>query len=181
MLLRIDRAEWIRSREAGANNGRGRVTGRVAETAGTYLLEGATIDKNVVDHIVGPRGHAADPRENDPDDSDAWIELYPDYDWSALARRAWAASRAVDYLATLPEVDRTKIGLAGHSRNGKAAVWAGARDTRFAFVISNESGEGGAALSRRNFGETVQDLNTAFPHWFCVNYRKYNGRAQESQ
>lgn len=100
----------------------------------------------------------------------------PSPTWAALAAWAWGARRVVDYFETDPRVDAKHIAIVGHSRGGKAALWAGAEDERFSLVVSNESGEGGAALTRRQFGETLARITETFPHWFAKSYASFAGR-----
>ena len=112
-----------------------------------------------------------------PDSKDAYasrvISLFAEPEFKAVGAWAFGLMRGVDYLLQDNDIDSAHIAVVGHSRLGKAAVWAGANDARIGVVISNDSGNSGASLSRGNHGETVYTINLAFPHWFASEYAQY--------
>ncbi|MDP4209134.1 MAG: acetylxylan esterase [Bacteroidota bacterium] len=136
--------------------------------------------EEVIDAGYGIAGF--DVKDAAPDNKTAYVkgvlELYPEQlkinnGMGVLSAWAWGASRAIDYLEKDKAVDAKKIMTVGHSRGGKASLWCGAQDKRVVIAISNDSGESGAAISRRNFGETIKDILRTFPYWFCKNYHQY--------
>jgi cephalosporin-C deacetylase-like acetyl esterase len=114
------------------------------------------------------------------DDTEPWRALWPEQDWTKLTRRAWAASRCIDYLHTLPFVKTNQIALTGHSRNGKTSLIAAAFDQRVNAVISSSSGAGGACsyrfFSETQFGEGIENITRAFPDWLHPRLRFFAGR-----
>jgi dienelactone hydrolase len=114
------------------------------------------------------------------DDTAGFLDVWPEHDWTKLARRAYAASRAIDYLSTLSAVDPSKIGMTGHSRNGKMSLMASAMDERIAAVISSSSGAGGSNpcrfFSEAQFGEGIELITRNFPDWLHPRLRFFAGR-----
>lgn len=102
-----------------------------------------------------------------------------EHEWGVLAVWSFAASCVLDYLLTLPEIDGIRIGVTGHSRCGKAALWAGVTDERFAWVMPNNSGCCGAALLRGKHGENMASINLLMSYWFAPAFSKFVGRENE--
>ncbi len=164
----------------------------ITNNAATEASRGTELGRWPIGKIIA-RGYAvatACYNDLEPDDAQGWkiagvrkalspegaeTVFKPD-DWGAIGAWAWGLSRALDYLETDAGVDAKRVAVLGHSRLGKTSLWAGAQDERFAIVISNDSGEGGAAITRRRFGEKISDLNRNFPHWFCGAFKQYDNR-----
>ncbi|MDP7051758.1 MAG: acetylxylan esterase [Verrucomicrobiota bacterium] len=184
---------WLRnSKQHGVKDNRANASSRGISKAITSGSHEEGYSDNQGDNaleIILSRGYAVATiyyGDIDPDYDDGFSNgihrLYPKpkpNEWGSISAWAWGLSRCLDYLETDREINAQKVAVMGHSRLGKTALWAAAQDERFAMAISNNSGCGGAALSRRQFGETVKRINTAFPHWFCDNFTQYNDRVND--
>jgi len=160
---------WVKDDSPGARENRATQAGRGAEAG-----------KWAVAETVG-RGYAFATvycGDIDPDRNDFSDGVHPHYprafDWGTIAAWAWGLSRAVDYLVTDGDVDGGRIAVVGHSRLGKTALVAAAFDERIAMAIPHQAGCGGTAPSRGTAGESVEQINTAFPHWFNAEFKKFN-------
>lgn len=129
--------------------------------------------------------HESDIDPDQDDFSDGIHPYFPDLPgpeaakWGTISAWAWGLQRCLDYLIEDPDVDGEKVIVTGHSRRGKTALWAAAYDDRFAIAMPHQSGTGGMALSRDNDEETVERINTHFPHWFNDLFQAFNGREQD--
>ena len=165
---------WITARAKGVVDNKATDLSRGTDTAQWqlkeilshgYALATAYYGDLEADHVDGWKTGIRTTLKNE-------LKIQPE-EWGAMGAWAYGLSRIYDYLEKDKDIDAKKIALIGHSRLGKAALWAAASDRRFALIVSNESGEGGAALSKRWYGETVKIINGKFPHWFSVNYKTY--------
>ena len=165
---------WIGPRARGVVNNHATDSSRGSDTASWPVSEILKHGYGLVTAYYG---------DIEPDHPDGWktgirttlskdLAIRPT-EWGAIGAWAWGLALILDYLEEDPAIDARKVAVIGHSRLGKAALWAAASDERFAMVISNESGEGGAALSKRNYGETVKVINEKFPHWFGTAYKNF--------
>lgn len=159
----------------------------VTNNKATELGRGKQLDVWAIDQTIG-RGYAVAifyDGDVHPDQPDYTTGIYPHFfksgqtepdkhEFRTIAAWAWGIHRAVDYLTTLDEIDKSRIAAVGHSRLGKTALLAAAMDERIALAIPHQAGCGGTAPSRGKVGESVKQINTAFPHWFCGAFKDFN-------
>lgn len=171
---------WIYTKGKGVLNNRATAQSRGTDTSQWQI-------KEILSH--GYALATAYYGDLEPDHPDGWqtgirttlqkeLNIQPD-EWGAMGAWAYGLSRIYDYLEKDPAIDAHKVALIGHSRLGKATLWAAASDPRFSLIISNESGEGGAALSKRWYGETVKIITTKFPYWFGRKYQSYGDQVAD--
>jgi hypothetical protein len=163
----------------------------VLNNRATEASRGAAVDVWNVEQSID-RGYAVALFYNgdvDPDKNDFTDGVHPHFlrpgqtahdpqDWGTVAAWAWGMHRVVDYLVTDKDIDRKKIAVVGHSRNGKASLVAAAFDDRIALAIPHQAGCGGTAPSRGKVGESVTRINTSFPHWFNSHFKEFNDRPE---
>ncbi len=165
---------WVPTKSKGAVNNRATDSSRGAEASQWQVKEILAHGYAVATAYYG---------DLEPDNPDGWktgirttlkdvLKIQPE-EWSAIGAWAYGLSRILDYFQKDKDINANKVAIIGHSRLGKAALWAAASDKRFALIVSNESGEGGATLSKRWYGETVKIINEKFPHWFASKYKTY--------
>ncbi|MEO5802342.1 MAG: acetylxylan esterase [Verrucomicrobiota bacterium] len=166
-------AQWMNGKYPGVTNNRATDTGR-----------GKLVDMWAIEQSID-RGYAVATLfggEIQPDMTNATTGVRtvfhglknPEHNWGTIAAWAWGLQRAVDYLETDKDIDKTKIAVVGHSRLGKAAMLAGAFDERIALMIPLQAGCGGTSPARGKIGESVKRINEHFPHWFCDEFKKFN-------
>lgn len=165
---------WVPTKSKAAVNNKATDSSRGAEASQWQVME-------ILSH--GYALATAYYGDIEPDNPEGWktgirttlkdaLKIQPDQ-WSAMGAWAYGLSRIMDYFQNDKDINANKVAIIGHSRLGKTALWAAASDKRFAIIISNESGEGGASLSKRWYGETVKIINEKFPHWFFAKYKTY--------
>nr|WP_294898239.1 acetylxylan esterase [uncultured Pedobacter sp.] len=163
---------WVSRKSKGVVNNHATVVSR------GYSTEAFPVERMIDEGYAAATIYAGDI---DPDYfnlTNAVQSLYPKLqkrkdNFSTIGAWAWGLSRAMDYFETDKQINAKKVVLTGLSRMGKASLWAGALDQRFAVLISTEAGKGGDALFKREFGESVDRISKVFPQWFCHNFAKY--------
>jgi dienelactone hydrolase len=169
---------WMPSRYPGVENNRATDAGRGIQA--TVWNAETIVDRGYALAVY----YSGDIQPDDPNVPGVRA-VYPEsaeerarYDWGTIAAWAWGFQRAVDYLRDDRDIDRDRIAVVGHSRNGKAALLAAAFDERIALAIPNQAGCGGTAPSRGTVGESVKQINDRFPHWFNGEFKKFNDRPE---